>query len=290
MVVLLVVTVMSGCVDEGVETNAVEEIEVVETAPKPEVVDESIEWTKQDHDSQTIFGIGYEVYIEFTTEPWIVEYTGRDSGLTLLKGRLERGVESGSFTLEEAQYIYEECGGTDALFEIIEINTTTEADDGDYIEGSAGFSVNYLVDPPEVTYFGDPNAVDITLRRLLRYNIMSGDMSVEEAQYIFEQCGGNGSVLEKVQLPEVELVNLEEIEPLSDEEAYLILSVESEIRALNEEEQAMYEAYEAQFSDVHMEEWTEANFGFILNVGFAGASGVSYTYIDGVWYVGERVM
>jgi hypothetical protein len=32
MVVLLVVTAMSGCVDEGVETNAVEEIEVVETA------------------------------------------------------------------------------------------------------------------------------------------------------------------------------------------------------------------------------------------------------------------
>lgn len=290
MVVLLVVTAMSGCVDEGVETNAVEEIEVVETAPEPEVVDESMEWTKQDHDSQTIFGIGYEVYIEFTTEPWIVEYTGRDSGLTLLKGRLERGVESGSFTLEEAQYIYEECGGTDALFETIEINTTTEADDGDYIEGSAGFSVNYLVDPLEVTYFGDPNAVDTTLRRSLRYKIMSGDMSLEEAQRIFEQCGGNGSVLEKVQLPEVELVNLEEIEPTSDEEAYLILSVESEIRALNEEERAMYEAYKAQFSDAHMEEWTEVNFGFILNVGFAGASGVSYTYIDGVWYVGERVM
>jgi hypothetical protein len=239
---------------------------------------------------QTIFGIGYEVYIEFTTEPWIVEYTGRDSGLTLLKGRLERGVESGSFTLEEAQYIYKECGGTDALFETIDINTTTEADDGDYIEGSAGFSVNYLVDPLEVTYFGDPNAVDTTLRRSLRYKIMSGDMSLEEAQRIFEQCGGNGSVLEKVQLPEVELVNLEEIEPTSDEEAYLILSVESEIRALNEEERAMYEAYKAQFSDAHMEEWTEVNFGFILNVGFAGASGVSYTYIDGVWYVGERVM
>ena len=333
MVVLLVMTAMSGCVDEGVETNAVEEIEVVETAPEPEVVDESMEWTKQDHDSQTIFGVGYEVYIEFTTEPWIVEYTGSDSRLTLLKGRMERGVESGSFTLEEAQYIYEECGGTDALFETIDINTTTEADDGDYIEGSAGFSVNYLVDPPEVTYFGDPNAVDTTLRRSLRYKIMSGDMSVEEAQYIFEQCGGNGSVLEKVQLPEVEplrrslrykimsgdmsveeaqyifeqcggngsvlekvqlpeveLVNLEEIEPPSDEGAYLILSVESEIRALNEEEQAMYEAYKAQFSDAHMEEWTEVNFGFILNVGFAGVSGVSYTYIDGVWYVGERVM
>lgn len=162
--------------------------------------------------------------------------------------------------------------------------------DGEYVEGSVGYSINYMVDPLEVTYFGDPNAVDTTLRRSLQSEIRFGDLSEEEAQYIFEQCGGHGSVLEKVQLPEVELVNLEEIEPTSDEEAYLILSVESEIRALNEEERAMYEAYKAQFSDAHMEEWTEVNFGFILNVGFAGASGVSYTYIDGVWYVGERVM
>ena len=230
MVVLLVVAAMSGCVDEGVETNAVMEenvTNVTDTVEESEVVE--------------------------TME--VVE----------VSGNITFGVEMNL------------------------TNGTTV--DGEYVEGSVGYSINYMVDPLEVTYFGDPNAVDTTLRRSLQSEIRFGDLSEEEAQYIFEQCGGHGSVLEKVQLPEVELTNLVEIDPQpSDEEAYTILAVLIEARALNEEEQAMYDAYKAQFSDAHMEEWSGAHMDFVMGAAFSIASGDMPTLINSTWYMGEIVM
>jgi hypothetical protein len=98
-------------------------------------------------------------------------------------------------------------------------------------------------------------------------------------------------VLEKVQLPEVELTNLVEIDPQpSDEEAYTILAVLIEARALNEEEQAMYDAYKAQFSDAHMEEWSGAHMDFVMGAAFSIASGDMPTLINSTWYMGEIVM
>ena len=229
MMVLLVVAAMSGCVDEGVETNTVMEENV------PNVTD-------------TVGGI--EVVEAAKTEE-----------------------VSGNITFD---------------FEMDMTNGTTV--DGEYVEGSGGYSVNYMVDPPKVTYSGDPNAVDTTLRRLLQSEIRSGDESEEEAQYIFEQCGGHGSVLEKVQLPEVKLTNLVETDPQpSDEEAYVILAVVSEARALNEEEQAMYGTYKAQFSDAYMEEWSGANMEFAMGVPFYIMSGNMPMFIDNAWYTGEIV-
>ena len=230
MVVLFVVAAMSGCVDEGVETNAVMEENVTNVTDTVEEIE-------------------------------VVETAEADEA-------------SGNITFG---------------FEMNMTNGTTV--DGEYVEGSAGFSVNYLVDPPEVTYFGDPNAVNTTLRRSLQSEIRSGDISEEEAQYIFEQCGGHGSVLEKMQLPEVELTNLVEIDPQpSDEEAYVILAVLSEARALNEEEQAMYDAYKVQFSDAHMEEWSDAHMDFTMGVTFSIASGDMPMLIDSTWYMGKIVM
>ena len=230
MIVLLVAAAMSGCVDEGVETNAV-------------IADNVTNVT------DTVEGIE------------VVETAEADEA-------------SGNITFG---------------FEMNMTNGTTV--DGEYVEGSAGYSVNYMVDPPEVVYFGDPNVVDTTLRRLLQSGIRSGDESEEEAQYIFEQCGGHGSVLEEVQLPEVELTNLVEADPQpSDEEAYVILAVVSEARALNEEEQAMYGAYKAQFSDAHMEEWSGAHMEFVMGVPFYVMSGNMPMFIDNTWYTGEIVM
>jgi hypothetical protein len=229
MVALLVVAAMSGCVDEGVETNAVMEENVTNV-------------------TDTVEGIK------------VVETAEADE-------------VSGNITFG---------------FEMNMANGTTV--DGDYVEGSAGYSVNYMVDPPEVTYFGDPNAVDTTLRRSLQSEIKYGDLSEEEAGHIFEQCGGHGSVLEKVQLPEVELTNLVEIDPQpSDEEAYVILAVLSEARALNEEEQAMYDAYKAQFSDAHMEEWSGAHMEFIMSATFLIMGGDMPVFIDNTWYMGKVV-
>ena len=229
MMVLLVVAAMSGCVDEGVETNVVMEENVTN-------VTDTVE----------------EIAVVETTE--VVE----------VSGNITFGVEMNL------------------------TNGTTV--DGEYVEGSTGYSVMYLVDPPEVTYFGDPNAVDTTLRRSLQSAIRFGDMSEEEAQYIFEQCGGHGSVLEKVQLPEVELTDLVEIDPQpSDEEAYTILAVLIEARALNEEEQAMYAAYKVQFSGAHMEEWSGAHMDFMMGVAFSIAGGDVPTFIDNTWYMGKTV-
>ncbi|MBA1342611.1 MAG: hypothetical protein C5S52_03330 [ANME-2 cluster archaeon] len=229
MMVLLVVAAMSGCVDEGVETNVVMEENVTN-------VTDAVE----------------EIEVVETTE--VVE----------VSGNITFGVEMNL------------------------TNGTTV--DGEYVEGSTGYSVMYLVDPPEVTYFGDPNAVDTTLRRSLQSAIRFGDMSEEEAQYIFEQCGGHGSVLEKVQLPEVELTDLVEIDPQpSDEEAYTILAVLIEARALNEEEQAMYAAYKVQFSGAHMEEWSGAHMDFMMGVAFSIAGGDVPTFIDNTWYMGKTV-
>ncbi|MBT9440170.1 MAG: hypothetical protein GAS50_13435 [Desulfobacterales bacterium] len=303
--VLLAVAVMSGCVDNGGDTNAiveenatnvtdaVEEIEIGGTVSVP------TEWTKREYSVKILGGENYTASIFSTTEPWIVEYTGDASGLVPLKVKLEQCVELGDFTLEEAQYIYSKCGGTDVLeaeepkkdtFEA-KFNISTETDDGDYVEGSAGFSVNYMFDPPEVMYLGDPNVVNTTLRRSLQSSIRFGEISEEEAQYIFEQCGGHGSVLEKVEHLKVELTNLVESDPQpSDEEAYAILMVKNENVALSEEEQAMYNEYKAQFSDAYMEEWLDAHMDFMMSLSFSMADGYMYTYIDGVLYTGEIIM
>ena len=223
VVVLLVVAAMSGCVDEGVETNVVMEENVTNVTGTAEAI-----------------------------------------GVVEASGNITFG------------------------FEMDVTNGTTV--DGEHVEGSVGYSVNYMVDPPEVTYSGDPNAVDTNLRRLLQSEIRSGDESEEEAQYIFEQCGGHGSVLEKVQLPEVKLTNLVEIDPQpSDEEAYTILAVLIEARALNEEEQAMYDVYKAQFSEAHMEEWSGAHIDFVMGAAFYIMSGNMPMFIDNTWYTGEIV-
>lgn len=232
MMVLLVVAAMSGCVDEGVETNAVMDEDVTNVTNVTDTV-EAIE-------------------------------------------------------VVETAEVVEASGNITFGFEMNMTNGTTV--DGEYVEGSVGYSINYMVDPPEVTYSGDPNAVDTTLRRLLQSEIRFGDASEEEAQHIFDQCGGHGSVLEKVQLPEVELTDLAEVDPQpSDEEAYVILTVVSEARALNEEEQALYDTYKTQFSDAHMEEWSDTHMEFMMGVTFFIMSGDMLMFIDSTWYTGGIV-
>ena len=97
-------------------------------------------------------------------------------------------------------------------------------------------------------------------------------------------------MLEKVQLPEVELTNLVEIDPQpSDEAAYTILAVLIEARALNEEEQVMYDAYKAQFSDAHMEKWSGAHMDFVMGAVLYIVDGNMDMFIDNTWYTGEIV-
>jgi hypothetical protein len=81
-----------------------------------------------------------------------------------------------------------------------------------------------------------------------------------------------------------------EVEP--GEKEYLLIYFEADIRSLNDEEQELFDKYAPQYTENYMKQWvtiTYANVEYINEISYAIGRGSMYTYINGTWYVGDRV-
>jgi len=117
--------------------------------------------------------------------------------------------------------------------------------------------VDYTEDPIKVTYIGDPAVVDTRFRLSLQGGVRQGELTEEEAQTIFKQCGGTGSVLDEVEteIPRPSADGLTEIEVESGMKEYYLIYYEAMIRPLSTEERELYNEYAAQYTEDFFESW-----------------------------------
>ena len=177
------------------------------------------------------------------------------------------------------------------------VNTKIEFDstfdlsaEGEYEEGTFGYMVDYTEDPIKVTYLGDPAVVDTLFRLSLQGDVRMGETTEEEAQTIFKQCGGTGSVFDEVEteIPRPSADGLTEIEVESGMNEYYLIHYEAMIRPLSTEEQELHDGYAAQYTEDFFGSWVQSNMGYAMEIASAISEGSMYTYTDGIWYVGVR--
>lgn len=177
------------------------------------------------------------------------------------------------------------------------ITITTEFDitldlppEGEYEEGTFGYMVDYTEDPIKVTYIGDPAVVDTRFRLSLQGGVRQGELTEEEAQTIFKQCGGTGSVFDEVEteIPRPSADGLTEIEVESGMKEYYLIYYEAMIRPISTEERELYNGYAAQYTEDFFGSWVQSNMDYAMEIATAISEGSMYTYVDGIWYVGVR--
>jgi hypothetical protein len=162
--------------------------------------------------------------------------------------------------------------------------------EGEYEEGTFGYMVDYTEDPIKVTYIGDPAVVDTRFRLSLQGGVRQGELTEEEAQTIFKQCGGTGSVFDEVEteIPRPSADGLTEIEVESGMKEYYLIYYEAMIRPLSTEERELYNGYAAQYTEDFFGSWVQSNMEYAMEIATAISEGSMYTYVDGIWYVGVR--
>ena len=117
-----------------------------------------------------------------------------------------------------------------------------------------------------------------------------GTLTEEEAEIVFEQCGGTSDLFEEVEteVPSVSTEGLTEFEVEPGEKEYYLLYYEAQIRPLSDEEQELFDEYAVQYSEDHMMQWVTSHKTYANEIALAIGMGSKYTYVDGTWYIGER--
>lgn len=167
-----------------------------------------------------------------------------------------------------------------------EVNMSTDEN----AEELFGYTIDWTKDPIEATYTGDPTVINTLFRQALQGEVRRGTLTEEEAEIVFEQCGGTGDLFEEVEteVPLTSTEGLTEFEVEPGEKEYYLIYYEAQIRPLSDEEQELFDGYAVQYSEDYMMQWVTSHMTYANEIAFAVSEGSKYTYVDGIWYVGER--